>query len=138
MKYEISKNIVGKKHWTKTSIHQFKHGAQKYDPNGKKHKKGVFSFISKWYNWNPFESYDHLYIGDHQYFNISFWFHKLIFVVKYWAFLRHPFVGAEASNGEALNRIFAERYNCRKRGRLLFQCSQMFTFSNLQFTLPLS
>ena len=121
------------------TLNKIKHSSiQKYDPNGKKHKKGVFGFISKWYNWNPFERCGHWYIGDHQYFNISFWFHKLIFVVKYWAFLRHPFVGAEASNGEALNRIFAERYNCRKRGRLLFQCSQMFTFSNLQFTLPLS
>ena len=42
---------------------------------------------------------------------------KYLRIIDIFEILQHPFVGgAEASNGEGLNRIFAERYNCRKRG----------------------
>ena len=42
-------------------------------------------------------------------------------ILIFFEILQHPFVGgAEASNGEGLNRIFAERYNCRKRRRSPF------------------
>ena len=46
---------------------------------------------------------------------------KYLTIIDTFEILQHPFVGgAEASNGEGLNRIFAERYNCRKRRRSPF------------------
>ena len=46
---------------------------------------------------------------------------KYLTIIDTFEILQLPFVGgAEASNGEGLNRIFAERYNCRKRRRSPF------------------
>ena len=54
------------------------------------------------------------YIGD-QFLTLKY------LILIFFEILQHPFVGgAEASNGEGLNRIFAERYNCRKRRRSPF------------------